>query len=125
MPISSYQVEWLINQRRRWRGLVQMVERRWHALADKVDLSGEGCRTSREAAAIPPRLVKVSPSRGGRVWPVDLADRRSYGEAADYELERRAGSFMRPRYPPYPSPTTFFKVKHTTGKPKKGDRNRP
>lgn len=121
MPISSYQVEWLINQRRRWRGLVQMVERRWHSLADKVELSAEGSEGSREDATMPPRLVKVSLSREGGLWPVDLADRRSYGEAVDYELERRAGSFMRPKYPPYPSPVTFFKVKHTRGEPEKGD----
>lgn len=111
MPISGYQVEWLINQRRRWRGLVRMVERRWRALGDRVDLSGEGSEQARRLGSAPPRLVKARPSQPGGVWPVDLADRRSYGAAVDYELERRAGSFMHPKYPSYPSPTRFPKVK--------------
>ncbi len=111
MPTSSYQVEWLINQRRRWRGLVRMVERGLRSLGDRVEVSGEGGRQARELGTPPPRVTKVSPYREGGIWPADLADTRSRGAAVDYELERRAGSFMEPKYPPYPSPTTFRKVK--------------
>lgn len=117
MPISGYQVEWVINQRRRWRGLVEMVERRLRSLSDKVDLSPEGSAQARQQAGLPPKPTQVPPTRGGDVWPEDLADRRSFGPAVDYELERRAGSFMRPKFPPHPSPTRIPRAKRKDAPP--------
>lgn len=93
MPISSYQVEWLIHQRRRWRGLVRMVERALFAAPDKIELSTEGRMQAVEQ--------HPGPKAGAeQLWPIDLADRTVYPEPVAYELERRAGSFMRPKQEP-------------------------
>jgi hypothetical protein len=111
VPISSYQVEWVINQRKRWRGLVRMVERKWRALGDRVELSEAGSEQARRQAGPPPKPTQVAPTRSGDVWPLDLAERTSYGPAVDYERERRAGSFMKPKYPPFPPPLKIPKMK--------------
>ncbi len=111
VPISGYQVEWLINQRRRWLGLVRMVERGWRSLGDRVELSIEGSEQARRLPGRPPRLVKVPRSRTGDVGPADLAERESRGPVVDYELERRAGSFLRPPYPSFPSPAKIPRVR--------------
>ena len=97
MPISSYQVEWLIHQRRRWRGLKQMVARALFASPDKVELSQQGREQSGEA-----RPAQDRPRNGADLWPEDLADRHVYPPPVAHELERRAGSFMKPKYVPQP-----------------------
>ncbi len=97
MPISSYQVEWLIHQRRRWRGLLRMVERTLFAAPDPVELSPEGREQAVDLPAPQPRGAA-----GADIWPADLADRHPYPEPVAHELERRAGSFMRPKVLPHP-----------------------
>lgn len=95
MPISSYQVEWLIHQGRRWRGLVQMVEKALTATPDHIELSAEGRRQAVEQRS------PAEPKAGAEpLWPADQADRTVHPEPVLYELERRAGSFMRPKVLP-------------------------
>ncbi len=111
MPISSYQVEWLIHQRRRWRGLVRMVEERLFPPHDPVELSPRGAEQAQAEAAPPPRARRAPARAQGEVWPIDLANVTQYPSAVDYELERRAGSFMRPKVAPHPAPPTIPKIK--------------
>ena len=105
MPISSYQVEWLIHQRRRWRGLVKMVERALSAAPENTELSTEGRKQ-----AVEQRSSNSAGPEPGKVWPADLADRRVYPQPVAYELERRAGSFMRPRFMPSNPPPPIPRV---------------
>ena len=91
MPISSYQVEWLIHQRRRWQGLVNMVERALIASPEKIELSTEGRQQAAEQSA----GNDAEPQDQSR-WPVDQADHTVHPEPVEFELERRAGSFMQP-----------------------------
>ena len=111
MSASGYQVEWLIHQRRRWRGLVRMVEERLFPPHDPVELSRLGSEQAHAHAAPPPRAKEVPARAEGEVWPADLADPTQYPPAVDYELERRAGSFMRPKYPPGPAPSNIPKIR--------------
>lgn len=105
MAISSYQVEWLIHQRRRWRGLVNMVERALSAAPEKTELSTEG-----RMQAVEQRASDAAGAESEKKWPVDLAERKVYPQPVAYELERRAGSFMRPRYIPSNSPPPIPRV---------------
>ncbi len=107
MPLSSYQVEWLIHQRRRWHGLLQMVERALFSGGDKVQLSEEA---GSQAAELTPQ--PRTPVRDPEVWPLDVADSTAYPPSVDYELERRAGSFMEPSYPAHPPPAGIPRVRH-------------
>lgn len=115
MAISSYQVEWLIHQRRRWRGLVNMVERALDAAPDKTELSAEGRmqaaeRRASDAATAQPGTEPGAEPMKTKTWPADLAERKVYPQPVAYELERRAGSFMRPRFIPSNAPAPIPRV---------------
>ncbi|MCZ6729913.1 MAG: hypothetical protein O7C61_09400 [SAR324 cluster bacterium] len=106
MAISSYQVEWLIHQRRRWRGLLRMVERALLSGGDRVQMSEEADQRTAQQAPKPRRKAPET-----EIWPVDLADSTVYPPAVAYELERRAGSFMQPKYPHDPPPAGIPRLK--------------
>ena len=58
-----------------------------------------------------PRPKSAPAVRSENLWPADLEDGTSRDEAVAYEMERRAGSFMRPKYPPFPPPKGIPKAK--------------
>jgi len=103
MPLSSFQVEWLLHRIRQRRGAVNKKAREKYE-KDQVSLSAGG-------------MEKVATDSHGResradallqnTWPVDLQERVVRPPVVDYEMERRAGSFMRPKFPPWPPPATI------------------
>ena len=105
MPISSYKVEWLIHQRRRWRGLVDMVERALSATPERIELSTE----AREQA-VGNRAPDSAGVNSNKIWPADIAEGEVYPQPVAYELERRAGSFMKPKYVPSNPPPPIPRV---------------
>ena len=110
MPLSGYRVEWIINRLRRWQGLVAMVERRRKASPDRVELSEEG--TAAQQALEPGlRFEAFPPPEAPGHWPGELADPTVYPPVVGYELERRAGSLMRPKYSPGPPPAGIPKMR--------------
>jgi len=110
MPMSGYRVEWIINRLRRWRGLVAMVERRRKASPDRVELSEEGS-AAQHALEGGLRFEAFPPEEPPGHWPAQLADPTVYPPSVSYELERRAGSLMRPKYPPEPPPAGIPKMR--------------
>lgn len=85
MGFSSYQIGRLLAHFRLWRGL-NCID----TANDPVAVSAEATARS-GSAAVPPV------PRGGS--PAHVADRRVYPPIVEEELERRAGSFMDPKYP--------------------------
>jgi len=104
MPVSSYQVQRLLQEFRRIRGMTP-VEEKPGPDADRVlftEQADQLAQVQREQRAL---LDQKQP-----VWPEELQDRTPRPPSVDYELERRAGSFMQPPVELIP-PLTIPKMK--------------
>lgn len=111
MAASSYQMERILNRLRRLHGsarraLFWKISGIRSFQEERVVLSEESILhySGQEA------LIDEGPY-DYETWPMDLADFTPHPAAVEYELERRAGSFMRPKYPPYPPPSDIPKMK--------------
>ena len=92
MPASSYQMEWLLHRLRRWMGYPVTGPQ---GAGDRLSVSGAS-RAKGHGLQPPPRR-RGEAVRDAHLRPPPVED----------ELERRAGSFMRP---PYPQPPLASKV---------------
>lgn len=104
MPLSSYQVQWLITRLRRMTGGPQGGATNGDRSV-KVELTGQAAEWARESRPPPP------PPPREALWPADMADATERAPAVRFEMERRAGSFMRPRVRPALPPPSIPKMR--------------
>lgn len=105
MAISSYQVEWLLTRLRRLHQAAPIRPAGAPHGPELVELTEQGADRSRQRDA-PPR-----PRPRSDIWPADMADTTARPPAVRFELERRAGSFMRPKFAPSPPRLPIPKMK--------------
>lgn len=111
MPVSSYQVERLLDRLRRLGGWVPWpAYRRWRG-ADPVRLSraAHAAQPEPEPALAPGPVPPLAAVRDGRRYP----------PVVEQERERRAGSFMEPPYPDPPPPGHIPKLGRAPRRPRR------
>jgi hypothetical protein len=121
MPVSSYQVERLLDRLRRLGGWATWpAYRRWRG-ADPVRLSRAAHAAQPEPTPDPPLAPRPVPPLAPRPVPplAAVRDGRRYPPVVEQERERRAGSFMEPPYPDPPPPGHIPKLGRAPRRPRR------
>lgn len=105
MAISSYQIGRLLSRLREWHH----GPRRLAALPERVSLSADGAMHLDSRSPSSHTFDEVLQAAGGAPTAHHVSEAKSYPGPVDYELERRAGSFMNPPYPSFGPPSSIPK----------------
>ncbi|MBI3993942.1 MAG: hypothetical protein HY342_11765 [Candidatus Lambdaproteobacteria bacterium] len=111
MSISSYQIGRLLARLRVW----YQAPPRHPVPSEHVALSVSP-GPSNGGASAPEDFAQMLRAAAGVPIPADVVDQRPLAPSVDYELERRAGSFLDPRYPGYGPPAGIPRAKPTPGR---------
>ncbi len=110
MTVSSYQVELLVRRFRRWMDWAAGPLPAPPDQEEAVELSDTGRAWAQESSTVTPRQGS-GPDVSN---PALVADRRVRAPAVEAELERRAGSFLRPPLPNPPEHNPIPRLRRRT-----------
>ena len=106
MTISSYQIGRLLARLRVWHH----APARHAAPSEHVALSAQAAPHN-GGPYEPEDFEQALRAAAGAPIPADVVDQRPLPPVVDYELERRAGSFLDPRYPNFGPPAGIPRAK--------------